>query len=126
MESLATFFMEMWTQEHKYLSSMDTHVHGHGSQITAFYILDIPKDGCKFIIHDPRQTKTIVGLPEMKDEMITPASNQIVFTLEEGILILTNSWLPHSFTKNFSLENTRFVHMNLGVTAAPQPSVEVI
>jgi hypothetical protein len=37
MEKFVTYFTEMWTQEHNFHSSMDTHVHGHGAQISAFY-----------------------------------------------------------------------------------------
>jgi uncharacterized protein (TIGR02466 family) len=118
MDSLVTFFTEMWTQQHNHLSSMETHVHGNGSQISAFYFLDVPKGGCRMVIHDPRPGKVIVNLPEADNKKITLGSHQIVFTPEAGTLILTNSWLPHSFTKNTSYDPVRFVHMNLSV--APQ------
>jgi hypothetical protein len=43
------------------------------------------------------------------------------------MLILTNAWLPHSFTRNNSDKPMRFVHMNLSVALNEQPSnVEVL
>ncbi|CAB5220034.1 Conserved hypothetical protein CHP02466 [uncultured Caudovirales phage] len=122
MEKLATYFTEMWTQEHNKYSSMETHIHGQGSQISAFYFLDVPKGGCKMVVHDPRQAKVIINLPQKDDKIITPASAHIVLTPEPGALIMTNAWLPHSFTKNGSNEPVRFVHMNLSVAVAPQQS----
>lgn len=126
MVNMATYFMEMWTQEHHHLSSMDTHLHGAGAQISAFYFLDTPKDGCRLMIHDPRAAKVITNLPDANPHMISGASTHIMFTPEPGTLILTNSWVPHSFTRNESQEPTRFVHMTLGVVAVPDAEVEVL
>lgn len=129
MSKLVTYFTEMWTQEHNNLSSMDTHVHGMGAQISAFYFLDVPQGGCNLVIHDPRPGKVIINLPAEDDSKITAASGQIMFTPEPGALILTNSWLPHSFTRNTSDEPVRFVHMNLSVainTETQEPQVEVV
>jgi len=130
MDHLVTFFNEMWTQEHNFQSSMDTHVHGHGVQMSAFYFLSMPKNGCRMIIHDPRPAKVILNLPVKDNEKISPASQQIVFTPEEGTLIFSPPWLPHQFTRNHNKDSAvRFVHMNLSVTHAPaetDPNVEVI
>ena len=128
MDTLATYFTEMWTQEHKHLSSMETHVHGGGSQISAFYFLSVPKGGCKMVIHDPRPGKVIINLPETDNAKITMGSSQVVFSAEPGVLILTNSWLPHSLTKNMSNDPVRFVHMNLSVGLVPEQEsmVEVV
>jgi uncharacterized protein (TIGR02466 family) len=126
MDNMVTFFMEMWTQEHNNMSSMETHVHGRGSQISAFYFLDVPKNSCKLMIHDPRSAKVIISLPEASAEKITNASQQIVLTPQNGTLIFTNAWTPHSFSKNFSKETMRFVHMNLSVSMAPQEAAEVL
>ena len=62
----------------------------------------------------------IINLPEANNREITMGSHQVVFTPEPGALILTNSWLPHSFSKNFSKEPVRFVHMNLSVAVSPE------
>lgn len=126
MDKLVTFFTEMWTQEHNSFSDMAYHVHNMGSQITAFYFLDVPPGGCHMLIHDPRPTKMMINLPDSDEKKVSDATSHIVFTPEPGTLLLTNSWLPHSFSKNMSMEPTRFVHMNLGVMMAPEPEVEVL
>ena len=127
MEKMVTFFMEMWTQEHNQTSYMETHVHGHGAQISAFYFLDVPPRSGKLVIHDPRPAKVIVDLPEQDHKQITNASQQIVFNPEPGSLVFTNSWVPHSFTKNLSEQSMRFVHMNLSVTMQLEDtSVEIL
>ena len=128
MEHLVTFFTEMWTQEHNFSSSMDTHVHGSGVQISAFYFLDVPENACKLIIHDPRPAKVIINLPEKDNSKVTPASQMIMFTPQDGTLILAPAWLPHQFTRNMNPDKpVRFVHMNLAVTQAPPlANVEII
>ena len=127
MDNVATYFTEMWTQEHGYLSNMDSHVHGHGVQISAFYFLDMPKGGCKLMIHDPRPGKVMANLYDLDKKKVTQASHQIVFTPEPGTLVLLNSWLPHSLSKNFSKSPCRFVHMNLACALTLQESkTEVI
>jgi len=129
MDNLVTYFLEMWTQEHNYHSNMEKHLHGHGAQISAFYFLNVPQNGCKVIIHDPRDAKVITNLPEKEPNKVSPAAHQIIFTPEEGTLMFMNAWLPHSFTRNLNKQNSvRFVHMNLGVAQAPeqQKNVEVI
>ena len=120
MEDMVTFSTEMWTQEHNYLSNMETHVHGHNVQINAFYFLDVPQGSCKMVIHDPRPGKVILNLHPQDSRNVSQASHQVVFTPEPGLLVLANSWLPHSFTKNFSKEPMRFVHMNLSVAVNPE------
>jgi uncharacterized protein (TIGR02466 family) len=127
VDSMVTYFTEMWTQEHNAFSDMGYHVHNMGSQISAFYFLDVPENGCQMLIHDPRPTKMMVNLPAKDDSAVTDASAHIVFKPEPGTLLFTNSWMPHSFTKNMNMEPTRFVHMNLSVTLAPDdPKVEVL
>ena len=121
MEKFVTYFTEMWTQEHNFHSSMDVHVHGSGAQVSAFYFLEVPENACKLIIHDPRPGKVIINLPEKDNNMVTQASQMIVFTPQEGMLFLAPAWLPHSFTRNMNPDKpVRFVHMNLSVQWAPQ------
>ena len=130
MEFLATHFNEMWTQEHRFGSSMDTHVHPYGAQITAFYFLDVPENSNKLITHDPRPAKVISSLYSENVNNINMATDPITFTPKEGLLIFTNAWLPHSFSRNESQNPFRFVHMCLGVIQAPErlpdPNVEII
>lgn len=130
MDDMVTFFTEMWTQEHNHLSSMETHVHGAGCQISAFFFVDVPEKSCKLVVHDPRPGKVIINLPEKDASKITLGGSQIVFTPRAGTIIFINAWLPHSFTKNMSNESMRFVHMNLSVASgnvtSEEPSTEVI
>lgn len=131
MDNFVTYFMEMWTQEHNFNSSMDQHVHGHGAQISVFYFLDVPKNSCKLIINDPRPAKVIINPPLKNMQEVLPASQNVVFTPDEGTMIFTPAWLPHQFTRNLNKkESMRFVHMNLSITQAPakedKPEVEII
>jgi len=132
MENFVTYFMEMWTQEHNAGSGMEQHVHGHGSSISAFYFLDVPENSNQMIIYDPRPAKVITNLPMKDMSQLTPASIMAMFKPEEGTLIFTPSWLPHSFTRNSSKNKPmRFVHMNLTVSPAPKvqepkPDVEIV
>jgi uncharacterized protein (TIGR02466 family) len=123
MDNLVTYFMEMWTQEHNNHSHMEYHVHGLGAQISAFYFLETPPEGCRLILHDPRPAKVITNLPEKDFSKVSAASTQIVFTPNAGTLFFAPAWLPHSFSKNMDEKPTVFVHMNLGVVAAPQAEV---
>ena len=132
MDNFVTFFTEMWTQEHNFHSNMEQHMHGNGAQISAFYFLDVPENGCKMIVYDPRPAKVIINLPFKEKEETTQASQNIMFSPEAGTLIFTPAWLPHSFTRNFNKNKpVRFVHMNLSVMPSPdkkeeKSSVEVI
>jgi hypothetical protein len=51
---------------------------------------------------------------------VTHASTMINFVPKEGQLMLTNSWLPHSFTRNESKKPIRFIHFNVVVSQATQ------
>ena len=120
MTPLVTFFSEMWMQRHNQNSGMEQHFHSQ-SQITAFYFLSVPEGGCQMVLHDPRHAKVYAGIGDADPSKFTPASNMVLFTFEAGDLVLTNSWLPHSFTRNSSSNPTDFIHMNLGVMANPNP-----
>ena len=114
----------MWTQEHYKFSGQDEHVHPN-MQISGFYFLDVPKNTPKVIIHDPRPSKVFSALPEVDMTQATYASTMINFTPEPGTLLLTNSWLPHSFTKNPSEKPFRFIHFNLGIVAKQQLNTQI-
>lgn len=131
MDNLTTSFTEMWCQEHFKYSLMEQHVHSNGSQITGFYFIDCPENSSKVLFHDPKAGKVQIGLPEKNAHNATFASNIINFAVEPGTLLLTNSWLPHSFTRHGSEEPVRFIHFNLIVTQNPmicsaQPQIEII
>lgn len=130
MDQFITYFTEMWTQEHNYQSSMDSHVHGSGVQMSVFYFLDVPDGGSVAIFHDPRPAKVIINLPEENPSKITLASPSVSIQLQEGTIMFVPPFVMHQFTRNMNQDKpVRFVHMNLSVSLAPKenPSmVEVI
>jgi len=127
MRNYSTSFTEMWAQHHFKYSGMDQHVHARAAQIVGFYFLKVPQGGSIATFHDPRAGKVQAGIEEFQPENITQASNAINIAPEEGTIVFTNAWLPHSFTRNTSDEPMTFIHFNLTVTAnPPAPLAEVI
>jgi uncharacterized protein (TIGR02466 family) len=118
MDSLDTVFTEFWCQEHYKHSSMEQHTHGFGSQIVGFYFIDTPKDCSRIVFHDPRSAKVQINLPETDIKNATAASNMINFVPKPGMLMFTNAWLAHSFTRHASNSPIRFIHFNLTVQQA--------
>ena len=115
MENFSTVFTEMWTQEHYKHSLMEQHVHGASSQIVGFYFLEVPENSSNVVFHDPRPGKVQINLPEENIQFATPASQMINFTPKPGLLIFSNSWVPHSFGRHASEQPIKFVHFNLTV-----------
>jgi len=120
MDNKHVFFESMWCQEYKKGAAMPQHVHpNNGAQIVGFYFLDTPKNCPRAIIHDPRAGKVQISMPETNRDEITHASTMINFQPEAGMMMFTNSWLPHSFTHNESSKPFRFIHFNIGVKDVP-------
>jgi hypothetical protein len=116
MTNKNVFFQELWCQEHAKYSGMDEHTHGYGAQIVGFYFLDVPANSSRVIIHDPRPAKKQINLPERDMTQVTGASAAINFTPEPGLLMMANSWLPHSFSRHENGdEPIRFIHFTIGV-----------
>jgi len=121
MAPFHTTFTELWCQEHHKHSAMEQHVHGYGAQIVGFYFIDVPENSSRVVFHDPKAGKVQVGLPESNINMATEASNMINFEAKPGMLMFTNAWLAHSFTRHASTKPMRFIHFNLAVQmASPQ------
>lgn len=115
MDMFFTYFTSLWGQEHQRTSSMDYHSHGQNSQISGFYFLEVPANSMRVLFHDPKPVKVYAGLPERRQENITSAASIVNYIPEAGDLILTNSWLAHSFTRNLSYAPVKFLHFNIGV-----------
>lgn len=113
MKNFNTYFNALWGQEHQRGSSMEQHF--HNSAITGIFILEAPKNSMSILFHDPKTVKIFAGLPETNMNEITPASSIINYTPEAGDIFLTNSWLPHSFTRNASFSPVKFLHFNINV-----------
>lgn len=130
MQDKVVSFTEMWTQEHHKHSSMEQHVHGFGVQIVGFYFLEVPEGSSRVVFHDPRPGKVQTNLPEQNITSATIASQMINFEPKPGMVIFSNSWLPHSFTRHTNDKPLKFVHFNLTVQMATlsttQSSAEVI
>ena len=125
MANFDMVFYEMWTQEHYKFSGQQEHIHP-GCQISGFYFLDVPKDTPRVVILDPRSAKVYSNLPEVDNSQATYGSTMINFVPEPGTLMITNSWLPHSFTKNPSDKPFRFIHFNLGVINKPVTQTNIV
>lgn len=128
MQGFQTVFIEMWTQEHHKMSGMEQHVHGFGSQIVGFYFLEAPEGSSRVVFHDPRPGKIPLNLPEQNVNKVTVASQMINFEPKPGLMIFSNAWLPHSFTRHTADSPIKFVHFNLTVQAIPSlpPPAEVV
>lgn len=121
MQDRVVSFTEMWTQEHYKHSAMEQHAHGFGAQIVGFYFLEVPDESSRVVFHDPRVAKSMIDLPEADMGIASVASKMINFEPKPGLLIFSNAWLSHSFTRNASDKPIKFVHFNLTVQMAQQP-----
>ena len=110
---------ELWCQEHYQYSGQEEHIHPH-SQISGFYVLDVPENSPRIIFHDTNQAKKMLPLAETNYEQATFASTSINFVPEPGMFYFTNSWLPHSFTKNPSKKPFKFIHFNCAAIYNPK------
>ena len=119
MDPFFTTCAAMWTQNHPETSGMEYHVHGDGNQLNAFYFIDIPDDSMHMIAHDPRPAKNILNLPLKQTDTLTMGHGMVFYTPKPGDLFITNSWLPHSFTRNRSKSDVNFIHMNINVIPNP-------
>lgn len=121
MQDKAISFVEMWTQEHHKHSAMEQHIHKNGVQMVGFYFLEAPENCSRVVFHDPRAGKVQIDLPEQDMYRATMASSLINFQPKPGLLIFSNAWLPHSFSRHAAEQPIKFVHFNLTVIPAPLP-----
>jgi Putative 2OG-Fe(II) oxygenase len=115
LEGFEPYFSEMFCQEHFKHSAMEQHVHGAGSQMVGFYFLETPENCSKVVFHDPRAGKPMISWNEKDMAQATHASNAINFTPKPGMLMFTNAWLPHSFSRHEADEPIKFIHFNIGL-----------
>lgn len=116
--NLNTFFTGVWTQEHHKHSLMEQHVHGGMDQLVGFYFLDCPSNCSRVVFHDPRPGKVQINLPEANPNEVTYGTSIVNFAPEPGMLMFSNAWLPHSFSRHASNEPLTFVHFNISVQFA--------
>lgn len=125
MDDYLTTFSEMWLHEHHRNSVMEQHVHAYGAQMTGFYFIQCPSDDCKVVFHDPRPGKVQINLPERDPMKASQGSPMINIPVKEGLLVLTNPWLPHSFSRHESDTPLQFVHVNLHCVLRPTQEIPV-
>lgn len=120
VDELETYFSFMWCQEHHKHSMMEQHVHGNGAQIVGFYFLNAPENCSRAIFHHPSPGKVQINLPEQDYNNLTEASIMMNIKPSPGLLVFSNAWVPHSFTRNTSEEPLRFIHFNIAVSHIPK------
>jgi uncharacterized protein (TIGR02466 family) len=126
MNNFETFISEFWAQEHHKHSGMEQHVHPYGVVLSGFYFLQTPENGCLAEIHDPRPGKVQASLPFRDPAKMTSANNSIFFKPEPGLMLFTNSWLPHSFTRNASDDPATFIHFNVSTRFVQKPDGPIV
>lgn len=125
MQNLSAFVSEFWAQKHLKFSGMEQHVHPHGVVLSGFYFLECPEGGSMAELHDPRPGKVQASLPLKDQSIVREANNSILVKPKPGMMLITNSWLPHSFTRNSSNLPVKFIHFNISVMQA-QVSAPII
>lgn len=129
MGKFQIFFTEMWCQEHYKHSAMEQHVHGGPAQLVGFYFLETPENCSLACIHDPRPAKVQIALPMRDPNVPSEANPHLFFKPEAGMLMFTNAWLAHSFTRHASDAAFKFIHFGLGAKPVdiqqPRPAIVV-
>lgn len=126
MDNLLAYSSELWAQEHFKYSGMEQHVHPHGVVISGFYFLTAPEDGSYVVFHDPRAGKVQASLPLKHQDIVSAGANMFTIKPEPGLFVFSNSWLPHSFTRNASQEPVKFIHFNVSVRPVETPTTVVL
>lgn len=125
-EGQGAYFESMWCQEHHKMSNMEQHTHPN-ALIVGFFFLDVPPNSSIISFSDPRAGKVATPLDEANNNIISYASNSFYVEPKPGLLLFTNSWLPHSFSRHGNDQPLRFIHFNIGITEHKEHNnVEII
>ena len=120
VDNLGAYVSEMWAQEHLKYSGMEQHVHSEGVVLSGFYFLNAPEGGQMVEIHDPRPGKVQASLKIKDLSQVKEANNSLFIKPKAGLLVISNSWLPHSFTRNTTNTPCKFIHFNVSLTPLPK------
>jgi uncharacterized protein (TIGR02466 family) len=128
MDRYILHFSEMWMQEHSRNSYMEHHVHGRGAVMVGFFFLETPENCSDIVLSDPRTGKVQSDLEVKRDETPPLAAAHLIMKPQVGDLYITNSWLPHGFTRHNADEPIRFIHFTMvAFPASMQPNdVEIV
>lgn len=101
----------MWGQEIKPNSfGTDDHMHSN-TQITGWIFLKTSIGGSYPIFYDPRINKQMIELRHAASDYITNASSSVHFNnVVPGTILLSNSWIKHQLTYNYSDEINKTLH----------------
>ena len=124
-DNKGAFFESIWCQEHYIMSGMEQHTHPE-CDIVGFYFLDVPEDSSVLTFYDPRAGKVASGQKEAADGDITYVSSAFHLQPNPGLLVITNSWLAHSLTRNRSNNPIRFIHFNIALTDLPVHQCDMV
>jgi uncharacterized protein (TIGR02466 family) len=115
LTNLQVLLSGVFGQSHYRGSGQEQHIHNE-NQITAFYFIEVPKNSCRLIFHDPRPGKVASSIPLRKTNEFLSSSENIEYNPKPGDVIYTNSWLPHTITRNLNDQPFKFFHIsfNLG------------
>ena len=126
VSNFETYAREAWGQQHHKFSSMDYHYHP-GSILSGFYVISAPENSSQIVFHDPRMHRQFdMSLPLKQINEITLTSTMVYYQPKDGDLFITNSWLPHSFTRNQSEQPFEFIHFNIYCEFKPQCNPPII
>ena len=114
LSNLQVFLSGLHGQSHYRGSGQEQHLHS-GSQITAFYFIEVPNNSCQLLFHDPRPGKVATDIPLKNNNQLSCGSENLVYEPKPGDIIYTNSWLPHTITRNQSIHPFKFLHITFNV-----------
>jgi len=128
MNRLETRLNEMWLQTYTKHSYMAQHVHSGYIHMSGFYFIDVPVNCGKIMFFDPRSGKCQINLPEKNMNDITYASERITLEPYVGLMVMSNSWIPHGISDHLVEERMKVLHFNVTVKDynPPPPPAEVI
>lgn len=101
----------LWAQKIKPFAGFDSHVHKN-SVLCGFYFLEVDDGGSFPVYDDPRPGRLMSGIEEVNSQEVTAATTKVFFgNVVPGTLLLSNSYLPHQLTTNYSKKSTKLLHI---------------
>lgn len=128
MGFLETRLNEMWLQVYNKHSHMEQHVHSGYVHMSGFYFVEAPEKCGRLIFFDPRPGKNQINLPQKDMSNLTFSSEMINWEPYPGLLVMSNSWIPHGISDHLTEESMKIIHFNVTVKdyIPPPPPAEVI
>lgn len=110
MKKYDLFVDAIWGQEIKNNFFTDIHLHKN-SQLCGWFFLETPKSGSYPIYYDTRINKEMIELDHYQTSEIKDSTSSIHFNnVIPGTILLSNSWMKHQLSPNFSKQSTKTVH----------------